>query len=110
MQHCPKCGSEVDEKMVFCPKCGASLSMERPKDWKEEWRERRGEWREHRRELRRQTQATRNEKAFWESHLGETFEMTEKIHKGFDSEANPILDLRALKKAIIDFKEKVQFT
>jgi hypothetical protein len=50
------------------------------------------------------------EKDFWESHIGETFEMNGKIHKGFDSEANPILDLKALMKALIDFKEKVEFT
>lgn len=25
MPYCPKCGSEVNEKMVFCPKCGATL-------------------------------------------------------------------------------------
>jgi uncharacterized membrane protein YvbJ len=25
MPYCPKCGSEVNEKMAFCPKCGATL-------------------------------------------------------------------------------------
>jgi uncharacterized membrane protein YvbJ len=26
MPYCPKCGSEVNEKMAFCPKCGATLN------------------------------------------------------------------------------------
>jgi hypothetical protein len=51
-----------------------------------------------------------SQKVFWESHIGDTFEMNGKIHKGFDSEANPILDLQALRKALLDFKEKVEFT
>jgi len=51
-----------------------------------------------------------NEKAFWESQIGKTFDMTEKIHKGFNKGADPILDLKALKKAVVDCKEKVDFT
>lgn len=30
MPHCPKCGTEVSEKMTFCPKCGAPLKAEKP--------------------------------------------------------------------------------
>lgn len=48
MPYCPKCGSEVDERMVFCPKCGASLKTEKPLDWREQrrqWREQRRQWR-----------------------------------------------------------------
>lgn len=63
MPHCPKCGSEVDEKMVFCPKCGAPLRMEQPTNLREEWRTKRREWREQRREQRRQRrQAEKSEK------------------------------------------------
>lgn len=40
------------------------------------------------------------ERKFWESHIGDTFEMTEEIHKGFDKDANPILDLEALRKRL----------
>jgi len=25
LSHCPKCGEEIREKMVFCPKCGGAL-------------------------------------------------------------------------------------
>ncbi len=72
MPHCPKCGSEVDEKMVFCPKCGASLRMEQAADWREEWRARRREWRDQRREFRRQRrQSEKSEKE-------EKWEKTEK--------------------------------
>ncbi len=72
MPNCPKCGSEVDEKMTFCPKCGASLIMEQPKDWRDEWRARRSEWREQRRELRRQRRHAKN------SEMEEKWEKTEK--------------------------------
>ena len=54
MPHCPKCGSVVDEKMVFCPKCGAPLRTEQPADLRDQWRTKRREWREQRREQRRQ--------------------------------------------------------
>jgi len=30
MAYCPKCGTKVDETMVFCPNCGASLKLEAP--------------------------------------------------------------------------------
>jgi uncharacterized membrane protein YvbJ len=68
MPHCPKCGAEVDEKMVFCPKCGASLQMKQPADYREEWRARRREWREQRREARRQRMQTekREKGEYWE--------------------------------------------
>jgi hypothetical protein len=70
--NCPKCGSGVDESMVFCPKCGASLKAAGPTDWRDEWRVRRREWREHRRSLRRhRRQAERSEK-------GQEWEKTEK--------------------------------
>ena len=72
MPNCPKCGSEVDETMVFCPRCGASLRAESPVDWRDELRARRREWRERRRELRRQRRkAERSEKE-------EKWEKTEK--------------------------------
>lgn len=38
MPNCPKCGSEVDDKMVFCPKCGASLKVKSAADWRDELR------------------------------------------------------------------------
>jgi uncharacterized membrane protein YvbJ len=25
MSYCPKCGNEIEERMVFCPRCGTSL-------------------------------------------------------------------------------------
>ncbi|MCK5628255.1 zinc ribbon domain-containing protein [Candidatus Bathyarchaeota archaeon] len=28
MPYCPKCGTNVDEKMAFCPRCGGSLRAE----------------------------------------------------------------------------------
>ena len=63
MPKCPKCGSEVDDQMVFCPKCGASLRTESTADWRDELRARRREWRERRRQLRNQRrQAARSEK------------------------------------------------
>jgi F0F1-type ATP synthase assembly protein I len=63
MPKCPKCGSEVDEKMAFCPKCGTALRMEQPPPSREEWRTKRREWRERRREERRQSmQAEKREK------------------------------------------------
>ena len=64
MPYCPKCRSEVDEKMAFCPKCGASLRIEQPRDLKEEMKAKREEWRD----LRRQRRETRrNEKEMeWE--------------------------------------------
>jgi Flp pilus assembly protein TadB len=63
MPNCPKCGSEVDEKMAFCPKCGTALILEQPPSLKEEWRAKRSEWRERRREERRQSvQAEKGEK------------------------------------------------
>jgi uncharacterized membrane protein YvbJ len=63
MPHCPKCDSEVDEKMVFCPKCGAPLRMEQPANLRDEWRTKRREWREQRREQRTQRrQAEKSEK------------------------------------------------
>jgi uncharacterized Zn finger protein (UPF0148 family) len=72
MPHCPKCGSEVDEKMVFCPKCGAPLRMEQPANQRDEWRTKRRQWREQRKEQRRQrTQAEKSEKE-------EKWEKTEK--------------------------------
>jgi hypothetical protein len=72
MPYCPKCGEEVDEEMAFCPKCGASLRVQQPEDWRQQWRERRREWRERRRELRRQRrEADRYEK-------GEEWEKNEK--------------------------------
>ncbi|MGB8779674.1 MAG: zinc ribbon domain-containing protein [Candidatus Bathyarchaeia archaeon] len=72
MPHCLKCGSEVDEKMVFCPKCGAPLRMEQPADLRDEWRTKRREWREQRREQRRQRrQGEKSEKE-------EKWERTEK--------------------------------
>jgi uncharacterized membrane protein YvbJ len=42
--HCPKCDSEVDEKMVFCSKCGAPLRMEQPANLRDAWRTKRREW------------------------------------------------------------------
>jgi len=30
MPYCPKCGTQVREKMAFCPKCGAALKVEQP--------------------------------------------------------------------------------
>jgi hypothetical protein len=30
MPYCPKCGTEVNEKMAFCPQCGAPLKVEGP--------------------------------------------------------------------------------
>lgn len=30
MPHCPKCGTEVREEMVFCPNCGSPLKVEQP--------------------------------------------------------------------------------
>jgi cation transport ATPase len=30
MPYCPKCGTQVREKMAFCPKCGATLKIEQP--------------------------------------------------------------------------------
>ena len=72
MPYCPKCGSEVDEKMVFCPKCGAQLRMEQPAGLRDEWRTKRREWRKQRREQRRQRrQAEKSEKE-------EKWEKTEK--------------------------------
>jgi uncharacterized membrane protein YvbJ len=72
MPSCPKCGSEVDEKMAFCPKCGAALKIEQPANQRDEWRAKRREWREQRREERRQMmQAEKGEK-------GEKWEKTEK--------------------------------
>ena len=62
MPNCPKCGADVDEKMVFCPKCGAPLQTQQPVDWRERRREIRNEWRERRRQLRQQR---------WESEKGE---------------------------------------
>ncbi len=35
---------------------------------------------------------------FWEKQIGKTFKMTWKIHKGFDKDANPLLDLDCLRK------------
>ena len=60
MPQCPKCGSEVDEKMAFCPKCGAPLKMERPSNLRDEWRTKRREWREQRREQRRRIRQAEN--------------------------------------------------
>jgi hypothetical protein len=72
LPNCPKCGSEVDETMVFCPRCGASLRVESTVDWRDELRARRREWRERRRELRSQRrQAEKSEKE-------EKWEKTEK--------------------------------
>ncbi|MGD0494427.1 MAG: zinc ribbon domain-containing protein [Candidatus Bathyarchaeia archaeon] len=77
MPRCPKCGSEVDEKMVFCPKCGAPLRMEQPADRRDDWRTKRRKWREQRREQRRQRrQAEKSEKA-------EKWEKTEKHERMF---------------------------
>jgi uncharacterized membrane protein YvbJ len=28
MSYCPKCGSKIEEEMVFCPKCGAPLKVQ----------------------------------------------------------------------------------
>lgn len=28
MSYCPKCGSKIEEEMVFCPKCGAPLKAQ----------------------------------------------------------------------------------
>ena len=65
MPRCPKCGSEVDEKMIFCPKCGAPLRMEQPANLRDEWRTKRREWREQRREQRRQAEKSEKEEK-WE--------------------------------------------
>lgn len=70
--NCPKCGSEVDETMVFCPRCGASLRAESMLDWRDELRARRREWRERRRELRSQRRQSRK------SEKEEKWEKTEK--------------------------------
>jgi hypothetical protein len=51
-----------------------------------------------------------NEKSFWERQIGKTFEMNDRIHKGFDKDGNPILYLKALRKALRNHKEKVEFT
>lgn len=48
LPYCPKCGSEVDESMVFCPKCGASLKAEKAAGW----REQRRQWREQQKKAR----------------------------------------------------------
>jgi len=77
MPNCPKCGSEVDEKMAFCPRCGATLRTEQPADWRDEWKAKRREWRERRNEERRQRmQAEKGEK-------GEKWEKTEKHEHTF---------------------------
>jgi len=77
MPNCPKCSSEVDEKMAFCPKCGAALRTEQPADWRDEWRAKQREWTERRREERRQRmQAEKGEK-------GEKWEKTEKHEHTF---------------------------
>lgn len=38
MAHCPKCGTEVSEEMVFCPKCGAALKAEGAREQRREYR------------------------------------------------------------------------
>jgi uncharacterized membrane protein YvbJ len=77
MPRCPKCGSEVDEKMVFCPKCGPPLKMQQPADLRDEWKTKRREWKEQRREQRRQRrQAEKSEKE-------EKWEKTEKHENMF---------------------------
>jgi hypothetical protein len=40
------------------------------------------------------------EHKFWEKKVGEYFTMSKKIHKGFDEDTNPILDLDALRKSL----------
>jgi len=75
MPYCPKCGEEVYQEMAFCPKCGASLRIQQPEDWRQQWRERRREWRERRRELRRQRREAERYKK------GEEWEKTEKADK-----------------------------
>ncbi len=35
---------------------------------------------------------------FWEKNMGRKFEMTSRIRKGFDVDANPTLDLEELRK------------
>jgi uncharacterized membrane protein YvbJ len=45
MPYCPKCGSEVSEKMTFCPQCGASLKAgeSRPPVYPERYRSEKAE-------------------------------------------------------------------
>ncbi|HXX87059.1 MAG TPA: zinc ribbon domain-containing protein [Candidatus Acidoferrum sp.] len=67
MPNCPKCGADVDEKMVFCPKCGAALQTQQPADWRERRREIRNEWRERRRQMKQQRHENeKGEAAGWE--------------------------------------------
>jgi hypothetical protein len=60
--YCPKCGSEVDESMVFCPKCGASLKVQQQAAQPMDWREQRRQWREQRRQWRYEHQGEWAEK------------------------------------------------
>jgi hypothetical protein len=60
--YCPKCGSEIDESMVFCPKCGASLKVEPRLAQPTDWRNQRRQWREQRRQWRHENQGDWAEK------------------------------------------------